>query len=164
MDSYILWRSPRTPVVIDGWLEHFSAGQLRVNYGLLRGWHHDPSRIVRRFRVGAVIAHLPQATVMMGVPTFYTRLLAEPDFGPEVCKTIRLFVSGSAPLLPDTFKAFKARTGHVILERYGMTETGMNTSNPLVEERIAGTVGPPLPGVSVRIVPSSKSSTIRTTS
>src|SRR5207247_10167630 len=81
-----------------------------------------------------------------------TRLLAEPDFGPEVCKTIRLFVSGSAPLLPDTFKAFKARTGHVILERYGMTETGMNTSNPLVEERIAGTVGPPLPGVSVRIV------------
>ena len=105
-----------------------------------------------KFDAKTVIAHLPQATVMMGVPTFYTRLLAEPDFGPEVCKTIRLFVSGSAPLLPDTFKAFKARTGHVILERYGMTETGMNTSNPLVEERIAGTVGPPLPGVSVRIV------------
>ena len=95
---------------------------------------------------------LPRATVMMGVPTFYTRLLADPGFGADDCRSMRLFVSGSAPLLPDTFDEFRRRTGHTILERYGMSETGMNTSNPLGGERIAGTVGPPLPGVSVRIV------------
>jgi malonyl-CoA/methylmalonyl-CoA synthetase len=105
-----------------------------------------------KFDAGEVNARLPQATVMMGVPTFYTRLLAEPTFGPASCRGIRLFVSGSAPLLPETFSAFRARTGHPILERYGMTETGMNTANPLTGERIAGTVGPPLPGVSVRVV------------
>jgi len=88
---------------------------------------------------------------MMGVPTYYTRLLAEPAFGPEVCQHMRLFISGSAPLLADTFAEFAARTGHTILERYGMTETGMNTSNPLEGERRAGTVGPPLPGVKVRV-------------
>jgi malonyl-CoA/methylmalonyl-CoA synthetase len=95
---------------------------------------------------------LPRATVMMGVPTFYTRLLAEPDFGASDCRNIRLFVSGSAPLLPETFTAFRERTGHTILERYGMSETGMNTSNPLQGERIGGTVGPALPGVTVRVV------------
>jgi malonyl-CoA/methylmalonyl-CoA synthetase len=105
-----------------------------------------------KFDAGEVNARLPQATVMMGVPTFYTRLLAEPAFGPASCRGIRLFVSGSAPLLPETFSAFRARTGHPILERYGMTETGMNTANPLTGARIAGTVGPPLPGVSVRVV------------
>ena len=99
-----------------------------------------------------VTALLPRATVMMGVPTFYTRLLAEPSFGREACRTMRLFVSGSAPLLPETFTAFEARTGHRILERYGMTETGMNTSNPLDGKRIGGTVGPPLPGVDLRIL------------
>jgi malonyl-CoA/methylmalonyl-CoA synthetase len=104
-----------------------------------------------KFDAGEVIALLPQATVMMGVPTFYTRLLAEPDFSAATCRTIRIFVSGSAPLLPDTFCEFKTRTGHAILERYGMTETGMNTSNPLAGERIAGAVGPALPGVSVRV-------------
>ena len=88
----------------------------------------------------------------MGVPTFYTRLLAEPAFTRESCRTVRLFVSGSAPLLPETFDAFRARTGHTILERYGMTETGMLTSNPLDGARVGGTVGLPLPGVSVRIV------------
>jgi len=95
---------------------------------------------------------LPRATVMMGVPTFYTRLLADSAFGRDDCRSMRLFVSGSAPLLPDTFEEFRTRTGHTILERYGMSETGMNTSNPLTGERIAGTVGPPLPGVSVRVV------------
>jgi malonyl-CoA/methylmalonyl-CoA synthetase len=105
-----------------------------------------------RFDPAEVRALLPRATVMMGVPTFYTRLLADPAFGVTDCRSMRLFVSGSAPLLPDTFDEFRTRTGHTILERYGMSETGMNTSNPLVGERIAGTVGPPLPGVSVRVV------------
>jgi malonyl-CoA/methylmalonyl-CoA synthetase len=89
---------------------------------------------------------------MMGVPTFYTRLLANPSFDANVCRSMRLFVSGSAPLLPETFESFRARTGHAVLERYGMTETGMNTANPLAGERIPGSVGRPLPGVSVRIV------------
>ena len=95
---------------------------------------------------------LPRASVMMGVPTFYTRLLADESFGAADCRSVRLFVSGSAPLLAETFDAFRDRTGHTILERYGMSETGMNTSNPLDGERIAGTVGPALPGVSVRVV------------
>jgi malonyl-CoA/methylmalonyl-CoA synthetase len=89
---------------------------------------------------------------MMGVPTYYTRLLAEPSLTREKTRAVRLFVSGSAPLLPETFDAFRARTGHGILERYGMTETGMLASNPLDGERVAGTVGKPLPGVAVRVV------------
>ena len=105
-----------------------------------------------KFDAGEARALLPRATVMMGVPTFYTRLLADPAFGAADCRSMRLFVSGSAPLLPETFAEFRQRTGHTILERYGMSETGMNTSNPLEGERIAGTVGPPLSGVSVRIV------------
>jgi len=88
---------------------------------------------------------------MMGVPTFYTRLLAEETFGRGVCKTMRLFISGSAPLLAPTLEAFRERAGHAILERYGMSETGMITSNPLDGERRAGSVGLPLPGVSVRV-------------
>ena len=104
-----------------------------------------------RFDAGAVIRLLPRASVMMGVPTFYTRLLAQSDFGPEACRNIRLFISGSAPLLEEVFHDFERRTGHTILERYGMTETGMNTSNPLDGERIAGTVGFPLPGVEARV-------------
>src|SRR3989344_7376466 len=105
-----------------------------------------------KFDAGAVIAQLPRATVFMGVPTYYTRLLAEPAFGREACRNMRLFTCGSAPLLAQTFEEFEARTGHRILERYGMTETGMNTSNPLDGARRPGTVGPPLPGVQVRIV------------
>ncbi len=105
-----------------------------------------------KFDPAQVTALLPRATVMMGVPTFYTRLLAEPAFDRNACSTMRLFVSGSAPLLPETFAAFEARTGHRILERYGMTETGMNTSNPLDGPRLGGTVGRPLPGVELRIV------------
>jgi len=106
---------------------------------------------IPKFDVATVRRLLPRATVMMGVPTFYTRLLADTDFGREDCRHMRLFTSGSAPLLEQTFEAFEQRTGHTILERYGMTETGMNTSNPLHGERLAGTVGLPLPGVSVRI-------------
>lgn len=108
-------------------------------------------RWLQSFDVNTVMHSLPYSTVMMGVPTYYTRLLAEPDFNVRQCDLIRLFVSGSAPLLADTFVEFEQRTGHRILERYGMTETGMNTSNPLLGERRAGTVGFPLPGVEVRI-------------
>lgn len=108
--------------------------------------------LLPKFDVPAIIRLLPKATVFMGVPTFYTRLLADPAFDRDVCGHMRLFVSGSAPLLPQTFDEFRQRTGHTILERYGMTETGMNTSNPLDGPRRPGTVGKPLPGVSVRIV------------
>ena len=99
-----------------------------------------------------MIRWLPQATAMMGVPTFYTRLLDDPRFTADLVRGVRLFISGSAPLLAETHRAFEARTGHRILERYGMTETGMNTSNPYQGERRAGTVGLPLPGVDLRVV------------
>ena len=105
----------------------------------------------RKFDATAVLAALPHASMLMGVPTFYTRLLAEPGFTREACKTMRLFVSGSAPLLLDTFNEFRARTGHTILERYGMSEAGMICSNPFEGERRGGTVGRPLPGVALRI-------------
>ncbi|HSM40703.1 MAG TPA: AMP-binding protein, partial [Afifellaceae bacterium] len=98
------------------------------------------------FNVDAVLEALPRATSMMGVPTFYTRLLADPRFNRDLVAHMRLFVSGSAPLLAETHREFEARTGHRILERYGMTETNMNTSNPYEGERRAGTVGFPLPG------------------
>jgi len=104
-----------------------------------------------RFDTHEVRELLPHATVMMGVPTFYTRLLGDASFQRDHCRTIRLFVSGSAPLLPETFDAWRSRTGHAILERYGMTETGMIASNPLDGARVAGTVGRPLPGVEVRV-------------
>ncbi|MGH6948526.1 MAG: malonate--CoA ligase [Kiloniellales bacterium] len=104
-----------------------------------------------RFDAKTVLDLLPRATVMMGVPTFYTRLLAEPKFDAGVAGKLRLFISGSAPLLEETFQHFEARTGQRILERYGMTEIGMHCSNPLKGERIAGMVGPPLPGCEVRI-------------
>ncbi|MEC8833981.1 MAG: malonyl-CoA synthase [Pseudomonadota bacterium] len=105
-----------------------------------------------RFDVEEVVHHLSSSTVLMGVPTFYTRLLRSSRFTSEVAAGIRLFVSGSAPLTEQTFEAFVQRTGHRILERYGMSETGMNTSNPLDGERVAGTVGFPLPGVDARVV------------
>lgn len=100
----------------------------------------------------AAVAAMPDCTVMMGVPTYYTRLLGNVDFGLECSANMRLFISGSAPLLPETFGEFQKRCGHTILERYGMSETSINTSNPLYGERRAGTVGHALPGVSVRIV------------
>jgi malonyl-CoA/methylmalonyl-CoA synthetase len=105
-----------------------------------------------KFDAKRALMLLPKATVFMGVPTYYVRLLAEPALARELCMNMRLFVSGSAPLLTETFDAFKRRTGHTILERYGMTEGGMFSSNPYAGERRAGTVGFPLPGMSVRIV------------
>lgn len=107
-----------------------------------------------RFDAPAVIARLPDATVFMGVPTMYVRMLGEPGLSAEPCRSMRLFVSGSAPLLSDTFTAWQQRTGHTILERYGMSETVMITSNPYDAaegERKPGTVGRPLPGVDVRV-------------
>ena len=103
------------------------------------------------FKVQQAIEYLPKATTMMGVPTFYTRLLDEPCLNRELVQHMRLFISGSAPLLAETHLAFEERTGHIILERYGMTETNMITSNPYAAERRVGTVGHPLPGVEVRI-------------
>ncbi|WFP63388.1 malonyl-CoA synthase [Mesorhizobium sp. WSM4904] len=105
----------------------------------------------RRFDPGRVILLLPRATALMGVPTFYVRLLQQDGLTRDAASHMRLFISGSAPLLAETHNAWRERTGHAILERYGMTETNMNTSNPYDGERRAGTVGFPLPGVSLRI-------------
>ncbi len=104
------------------------------------------------FKTEAMVENLPKATSMMGVPTFYTRLLDSSDFTADLVSHMRLFVSGSAPLLAETHTAFEERTGHHILERYGMTETNMITSNPLEGDRRAGTVGFPLDGVQARVV------------
>jgi malonyl-CoA/methylmalonyl-CoA synthetase len=104
-----------------------------------------------RFEDGPVLAGLARSTVMMGVPTFYTRLLANPGFTREAAGHMRLFISGSAPLLESTFAEFEKRTGMRILERYGMSEAVIITSNPLDGDRIAGSVGYPLPGVELRI-------------
>ena len=109
-------------------------------------------RFHARFDADAVVAGLAGATLFAGVPTYYSRLLATPSFGRAACASVRLFISGSAPLLESTFHEFVERTGQVILERYGMTETGINTSNPLHGERRAGAVGLPLKGVQVRVV------------
>lgn len=104
-----------------------------------------------RFDLDQIIAQMPRATSMMGVPTFYTRLLGDARFTRELAQHMRLFVSGSAPLLAETHVEFEERTGHRILERYGMTETNMNTSNPYEGARRAGTVGLPLPGVELKV-------------
>lgn len=106
---------------------------------------------LRKFETGTVIRHMANASVLMGVPTFYTRLLGDPAFTREAASGMRLFIAGSAPLSADTFRAFEERSGHRVLERYGMTECGMLTSNPYEGERRAGSVGLPLPGVELRI-------------
>lgn len=120
-----------------------------TNVALLAG-----ARVVflKGFNADEILEAMPRATAMMGVPTFYTRLLADPRLTRERAENMRLFISGSAPLLVDTHEAWEARTGHRILERYGMTETNMSTSNPYDGERRAGTVGFPLPGVEARII------------
>lgn len=108
-----------------------------------------------RLDVNQALHYLPRSTVMMGVPTYYVRLLADARFGRQVCRNMRLFISGSAPLLTETFNAFRERSGHTILERYGMSETVMLASNPYRSaegERLGGTVGKPLPGVELRVV------------
>ena len=105
-----------------------------------------------KFDTSEVLHRLPEATVFMGVPTYYVRLLADAKFDRTVCRNVRLFISGSAPLLADTFQEIQTRTGMTILERYGMSETAMLTSNPYHGERRGGTVGVALPGIAVRVV------------
>jgi malonyl-CoA/methylmalonyl-CoA synthetase len=105
-----------------------------------------------KFDAKVVLRKMSEATVFMGVPTLYVRLLSEPGLNAGLASHMRLFISGSAPLLIDTFKAWQTRTGHTILERYGMSETVMLTSNPYEGERRGGTVGVPLPGVYLRVV------------
>jgi malonyl-CoA/methylmalonyl-CoA synthetase len=107
--------------------------------------------LLPKFDADVILAELPHGSVMMGVPTFYTRLVQDERLTPDVTAHMRLFVSGSAPLTAETHEAFEAKTGHAILERYGMTETNMNLSNPYEGARRAGTVGMPLPGVEMRI-------------
>jgi len=108
----------------------------------------------RSFKPEEILADFPVATAIMGVPTFYTRLLDQPGLTPQATANMRLFISGSAPMLTATHERWKAATGHQVLERYGMTETGMNTSNPYDGLRKPGTVGLPLPGVEVRLIDS----------
>ena len=143
------WRFTETDVLIHALpLFHTHGLFVAVNIVLLSG----ASMVFRaKFDPRETIALMQHATCLMGVPTFYTRLLDQPGLTREATAPMRLFVSGSAPLLEETHRAFRERTGHAILERYGMTETCMNTSNPYEGERIAGTVGFPLPGISLRI-------------
>ncbi|HTD75420.1 MAG TPA: AMP-binding protein [Steroidobacteraceae bacterium] len=107
--------------------------------------------LLPKFDAALTLEHLPRATVYMGVPTHYTRLLQQDNLNKQTTSTVRLFVSGSAPLLAETHREFQQRTGHVILERYGMSETMMNTSNPYEGVRLPGSVGPPLQGVAMRV-------------
>ena len=123
----------------------FVANHCALTTGACLRWHN-------RFDPKAVVADLGRVSVLMGVPTFYVRLLGEAGLSRESCQGVRLFISGSAPLLAETHREFEQRTGHRILERYGMSEAGMITSNPYQGERRPGTVGFPLPGVEVRIV------------
>lgn len=104
-----------------------------------------------KFDADLMLAKMPGATTMMGVPTFYVRLLGHPGLTRAACAHMRLFISGSAPLLAETHRDWREKTGHAILERYGMTETNMNSSNPFSGERRAGTVGFPLPGIEIRV-------------
>ncbi|MCU0870440.1 MAG: AMP-binding protein [Burkholderiales bacterium] len=147
--------------LVEAW--HFTAADVLVHalpifhiHGLFVAGHcallsGATMRFHARFDPVAVRDALAGATVLMGVPTFYTRLLDTPGFDAAACATVRVFISGSAPLRPETFAAFEARTGHRILERYGMSETGILASNPLDGPRVAGSVGMPLPGVDIRI-------------
>ena len=144
------WRMSAGDVLIHALPDYHTHGLfVAINTLMLAG---GAMILMPKFDGDAVLAAMDRATVMMGVPTFYTRLLAKPGLTREAAARMRLFVSGSAPLLAETHMQWRERTGHAILERYGMTETNMNTSNPYEGERIAGTVGFPLPGIEVRIV------------
>jgi malonyl-CoA/methylmalonyl-CoA synthetase len=131
-----------------------------IHCALLSG---APMLWLPRFDEDAILAALPRATVMMGVPTFYSRLLADPRFTAHATAHMRLFISGSAPLLESAFDAFEARTGMRILERYGMSEAQMITTNPLEGERLAGSVGFPLPGVALRIADGAETGVVEIT-
>ena len=143
------WRWRRGDVLIHALpIYHVHGLFVALHGALINGstmlWHAG-------FDADAVIDDLARATILMGVPTFYVRLAAHPGLTREAAANMRLFVSGSAPLLEATFADFEARTGHRILERYGMTEAGMICSNPYEGERLSGTVGFALPGVEARV-------------
>ena len=143
------WRFTRDDVLLHALPIFHSHGLfVATNVMLLAG---GSMIFLPKFDVETVLSRLPEATTMMGVPTFYTRLLDEARFSKDLAAHMRLFISGSAPLLADTHTQFEDRTGHRILERYGMTETSMNTSNPYEGARRAGTVGFPLPGVEAKV-------------
>ena len=143
------WRFTRDDVLLHALpIFHTHGLFVATNVALLAG---GPMIFLPKFDAEEVIRHLPRATAMMGVPTFYTRLLDDPRLDRNLTAGMRLFISGSAPLLAETHRQWETRTGHRILERYGMTETNMNTSNPYDGDRRAGTVGFPLPGVEVKI-------------
>jgi malonyl-CoA/methylmalonyl-CoA synthetase len=144
-----IWRFGRDDVLLHALpIFHTHGLFVAINTVMLSG---SSLIFLPKFDLDGVMAALPRATAMMGVPTFYTRLLSDKRFDRDAASHMRLFVSGSAPLSAETHRAFTARTGHAILERYGMTETNMITSNPYDGERRPGAVGFPLPGVSVRI-------------
>ncbi|MBV1706008.1 MAG: malonyl-CoA synthase [Hyphomicrobiales bacterium] len=144
-----LWRFTRDDVLIHALPIYHTHGLfVAINVALLA---QARLLFLPRFDVNEVLALMPGATSLMGVPTFYTRLIAHPGLDRAVSARMRLFISGSAPLLAETHREFSAKTGHAILERYGMTETGMITSNPYDGERRPGTVGFPLPDVTIRI-------------
>jgi malonyl-CoA/methylmalonyl-CoA synthetase len=144
-----LWRFSETDVLLHALPVFHTHGLFVATNCVL---YSGASMIFQRaFQPAAVLAALPRASVMMGVPTFYTRLLSDPGLTRDATAHVRLFISGSAPLSPATHVEWRERTGHAILERYGMTETNMITSNPYDGARRAGTVGMPLPGVEVRI-------------
>ncbi|WP_334174972.1 malonyl-CoA synthase [Pseudoxanthobacter sp.] len=144
-----IWRFTREDVLIHALPVFHTHGLfVAVNTVMMAG---ASMLFLPKFEAGSVIHLMPRASVLMGVPTFYVRLLQNEALTKEAARHMRLFISGSAPLLPETHAAFAQRTGHAILERYGMTETGMIASNPVEGPRAPGTVGVPLPGVSVRI-------------
>jgi len=154
------WRFTATDVLLHALPIYHTHGLfVACNVMLLAG---GSMLFLPKFDADEVIRLLPRATAMMGVPTFYARLLARTGFTREVVAHMRLFISGSAPLLAETHAEFKRRTGHAILERYGMTETGMNTSNPYDGERIAGTVGLPLPGTEIRVADADTGAILKT--
>jgi malonyl-CoA/methylmalonyl-CoA synthetase len=153
MALHRLWQFIATDVLLHALpIFHVHGLFVALNTSLLNG---TPVLFHETFNTEAVIADLPRATVFMGVPTYYVRLLNAPTMNRAACAGMRLFISGSAPLLPETFARFAERTGHVILERYGMTEAGMITSALPDRPRRAGIVGWPLPGVDVRLAPGS---------
>ncbi|MGA8708446.1 MAG: malonyl-CoA synthase [Steroidobacteraceae bacterium] len=144
-----LWRFTAADVLLHALpIFHIHGLFVAINVTLAAG---SSLKFLPRFDVEQVLAALPQASVMMGVPTFYVRLLKDPRLNRELTARCRVFISGSAPLLIETHREWFERTGHRLLERYGMSETGMNTSNPYGGERIPGSVGPALPGIDIRI-------------
>ncbi|MGH6878505.1 MAG: AMP-binding protein, partial [Rhizomicrobium sp.] len=144
-----LWRFARADVLLHALPIHHTHGLFTATNTILMAG--ASMILLPKFELDGIFAQLPHATAMMGVPTFYTRLLADPRLDHAMVAHMRLFVSGSAPLLGETHRAWLGRTGHAILERYGMTETNMIASNPYDGARMAGAVGLPLPGVELRI-------------